>query len=173
MGNPRFRRGKVFQYRLLWQYRGQKTVHVLAAERPLTILKMVRRLCGTEPWRGATKMQIKRGWAHLARRLGVVFSAVAGIGPRDLFLRIQQAYGELNWLRVEFRQVGPWVEMQDPLENLQEPGTAKWDARCERNMAEIEAMTPEQLDAWRVNLNNYIEGRIREHNPLGRARDRK
>jgi hypothetical protein len=174
------RRGRVFQYRLLWKYRSQKyQPHELVSERPLTILKMLRRLCAAEPWMGATANNLRGCWAYLASVEHLLWHEVVDLSVREAQLRIQSHWGPLEWLRVEFRQVGPWVEMLDPLDNLKEPGTEKWDIRARANFAKVEGMTREELDNYRVRLAPFIEEAIiRERaNPVlnpavGRTRSR-
>ena len=103
----------------------------------------------TEPWMGATEMNVRRGWARLSYMLGVPFETVSGIPPREVMRRIQAAYPELDFIRVEFRQVGPWTELLDPLANLVTVGGARADKRMNDFYDKIEQMTPADLDAWR------------------------
>lgn len=175
---PKFRRAQTFQYRLLWKHRTQKgPAHELVSERPLTILKMLRRLCSEEPWTGAAKSNLRRGWAYLAMRRRLLWHEVVDLSVREVQKQIQAYWGPLEWLRVEFRQVGPWTEMLDPLDNLKQPKvTERWDIKAGKNLAEVEAMTREELDAWRKRIPTFIEEVfLSERNgtsaPVGRTRD--
>lgn len=146
---PQLRRFK-YQYRLVWAYKGQPRPRRLMAESAQRILRALRRIATTEPWRGTTQTTLKKAWVRLAFLMDAPFEVVEGMGPREVIQRIQDAYGPLDFVRVEYRQVGQWTEMLDPLANLPTAGTANGDAKMARFYDKVEQMTPEQLNAWRV-----------------------
>mgnify|MGYP001584059444 CR=1 FL=1 len=143
-------RRRKYQYRVVWGYKGRPGERrMVKAENPYKALRTLRRMATTEPWMGATEMNVRRGWARLSYMLGVPFETVSGIPPREVMRRIQAAYPELDFIRVEFRQVGPWTELLDPLANLVTVGGARADKRMNDFYDKIEQMTPADLDAWR------------------------
>lgn len=146
---PAERRTHKYQYRLVWKYQGQKSVRKLIASSPTTILRMLMRVGTDEPWMGINPTQLKRTWAWLARRLNVNFDAVADVTPRNALLGLRDSFPALEYIRVETRQVAPWVEFLDPLVNLRTPSSDKMDTKRLATLAEVEGMTRAELDAWR------------------------
>lgn len=141
-----------YQYRLLWHYVGSKNTHEFRGDRQATVLKMLRRVATPAPWLGMSRGQVKKGWARLCMRMNVPFEMVAGFSPKEMALRIQATFPLLDWVRVEHRQVGEWVETIDPLNTLRTPTSDRADARTTAMFAEIEAMSQAQLDAWRSRI---------------------
>jgi hypothetical protein len=120
-----------YQYRLVWRREGD--LHdrrkVFNAAQPT--YKFITRLAMESPWRGAGKVFLRRSWAFLARRLQVPMAAVLGYSTRDAVQALRDNNPKLVWLRVEMRQVAPWVEMLNPLDILRTKNTAKAEARAE------------------------------------------
>lgn len=143
-------RAKKFEYRLLWRYKGKKRIGLLMAQRQLRILRFLRRIGTTEPWRGATTQVIRKGWMRLALMTEVPFSEISHLSARDVMRRIQESYPEVDFIRVEYRQVGEWTEMIDPLTYLETEATHNADRRLAAVYAKLEAMTPAELDNWRM-----------------------
>lgn len=143
------RRKPQFQYRLVWKYRGQALERRLIKDRPDAILNMLRRVGTTTPWMGASPTQARRVWAWVARRLAVPFEAVATMKLRQAFLALQHSYPQLEYIRVERRQVAAWVELLDPLETLRTAGTEARDEKRIKLVNEVEAMDAEALQAFR------------------------
>lgn len=149
-----------YQYRLLWKYQGGRKVHELRSERPAAVLRMLRRVATDTPWFGVGRRILRKAWARLCFRMNIPFAAIAGLPPKDVIVRIQETFPKLDWVRVEHRQVGNWVETIDPLNTLRTPGTDREDVRTEAMFALVSAMTPEELDKWRtVVTDDYLAGR--------------
>jgi hypothetical protein len=138
-----------YQYRLVWKYRAEKRARLLVSDRPNAIRRMLRRVGSDKPELGVTPTQLKRSWAWLARRLDVGFEAVSHIEPREILFRLRDSFPRLEYVRVEQRQVGPWVEMLDPLNNLMTGSTLKAEEKRAALLERVQAMTREELDAWR------------------------
>lgn len=139
-----------FEYRLIWAYQGSKTRKVVLAQQPSRILKRLRRLATTEPWMGATITALRKSWNHLKLKQELQWEDVAGLGIREVMLQIQRSYPDLDFIRVEFRQVGDWVQMLEPEHRLRTPTTNASDERQLALLARIEAMPPDELDNWRL-----------------------
>lgn len=138
-----------YQYRLVWQYKGQTRKRILVAEQPSRVLRMLRRIGTRQPWLGVTEIQFRRAWAWLARRLYVPFAAVADIPADDILLRLQDSFPALDYIRVEHRQVGEWTELLDPLHTLRTPSASKIVAKAEAVAEKARHMSRAELDAWR------------------------
>lgn len=143
-------RAKKFEYRLLWRYKGSKRVGSLMAQRQLRILRFLRRIGTTEPWRGATTQALRKGWMRLSLMCDLPFSEVADLPAKDVMARIQRAYPDVDFIRVEYRQVGEWTEMIDPLTYLESDATNNADRRLAALYAQVEGMTEAQLNNWRL-----------------------
>jgi hypothetical protein len=143
--------GKRFarQYRLVWKYEGQKHPRILVSDNSNSILRMLRRVGTDEPWMGVTPVQFKRCWAWVARRLNIDFGAVAHMGPREALLALRDSFPKLEYIRVDSRQVAPWVELIDPLESLRTMSTGRADQKRLALFEEAESMSEEELAAWR------------------------
>jgi hypothetical protein len=140
-----------YQYRLVWRYKGEKRNRYYVSDNPGSVLAMMWRVGTASPQRGVTATQFRRAWAWYARRLNVSVAAVADISPADILVRLQESFPRLDYIRVEQRQVAPWVEMLDPVEcihNLR-PKTIDAEAKRERFFVHVAEMSREQLDAWR------------------------
>lgn len=138
-----------FQYRLVWKYRGEHRPRYFVADRPASVLRMLRRVATDQPELGVTPTQFKRAWAWLARRIGVSFPAVAEIPPAEILIRLRDSFPRLEYVRVEQRQVGAWAETLDPLVTLRTPAIAKSEAKRQELVNVLQTFTREQLDAWR------------------------
>lgn len=162
-------RRRKFQYRIVWGYKNKPgNKRMLKAESPHKVLRTLRRMATTEPWMGATESNVRRGWARLSFMLGVPFETVSDVPPKEVMRRIQAAYPELDFVRVEFRQVGPWTELLDPLANLTTPATARMDQRLNEFYEKIEQMTPADLDAWRSIPAAEADAQRAQHGRVGR-----
>jgi hypothetical protein len=148
----RQRKALRYQYRVLWKYQGSKHVHELRGDRPLTVLKMLRRVATKTPWLGIGRSALRKSWARLCMRLNVPFDVVSGLSPREVAVRIQETFPRLEWCRVEHRQVGDWTETIDPLNTLRTPTTDAGDARTEKLFDDIGAMGTVELDNWRSTI---------------------
>lgn len=149
-----------YQYRLLWKYVGSKTLHELRGDKPATVLKMLRRVATPAPWLGTGRTTLRKAWARLTMRLGVPYDAISGLGPKDVILRIQQTFPKLEWVRVEHRQVGEWVETIDPLNTLRSPSSDRSDARTVELFERVSKMTTAELDDWRSRISDdFLAGR--------------
>lgn len=149
-----------FQFRLLWKYKGAKKVHELRSDTPAPALNMLRRVATTTPWMGVTKGQLRKAWARLQMRLELQAAAIKHFGPREVIQKIQDTFPELEWVRVEHRQVGEWVEQINPLVTLHTEKSIRADKRTVKMFETIEAMTSEELDAWRKFVSpEYLAGR--------------
>ncbi len=138
------------QFRVVWRYKGQKQERQVISDNPSTVLRMLRRVGTTTPWMGTTTVQFRRAWAWLMRRLNVPFEAVAEIPPKNVLLQLQASFPQLEYIRVESRQVAPWVAVIDPLLTLQTAGTAKADAKKLATLKMAEQLAAEgRLDEWR------------------------
>ena len=146
---PQNRRFK-YQYRVVWGYKGKPGYkRTKLFDHGSAVLRILRRLATAEPWMGASQTNLRRGWARLALMLGVPFAAVADVPPKEVMRRIQAAYPELDYARVEFRQVGEWRELLDPLGTLPTHTTEQADKRLLDFIEKLEHMTPVELDTWR------------------------
>lgn len=166
---PSQQRAMQYQYRLLWKYAGSHRVHELRADKTGPILKMLRRVATQTPWLGTGKSVLRKAWARLCFRLDVPFDVVAGLGPREVVQRIQDTFPKLDWVRVEHRQVGPWVQTLDPLNTLRSRTNDIADAKTEKMFDEVESWTPEQLDAWRARVSD--EYRVQRRNAVSNNRE--
>lgn len=152
MKAKRQQRALKYQYRLLWKYTGSKKVHELRADTTSTVLKMLRRVATKTPWLGVGRAALRKAWSRLCFRLNIPYDAIAGLSPREVIQRIQDTFPELEWVRVEFRQVGQWTEMIDPLNNLRTASSDKQDARTEQLFDDISQWSQAQLDDWRTHV---------------------
>lgn len=143
-------RGRKFEYRLVWRYKGTGRTSQLMAQRQLRILRLLRRLATNEPWRGATIQSLRKSWMRLSLMSDMPWDAVQGLKAKEVILRIQASYPEIEFIRVEWRQVGAWTEMLDPLTNLVTNTTQNSDRRLQAVYDMVEAMGPEELDTWRM-----------------------
>ena len=144
---PRARR---FEYRVCWVYQGGKAVHSKIMAMPQQVLSHVRLLVSPHPWIGARKTHLRSVWNRLAARLDVPVADLAHLPLREACLALRATFPPLDWMRVEFRQVGRWTEMVEPLAYLHTPQTDQADARSAALLAWVEAMTPEELQKWRA-----------------------
>lgn len=139
-----------YEYRLVWGYKGSKAKQVKIAQQPTRVLRMLRRLATDEPWMGASIGSLRKAWNHLQLRTEVAWEAVSERTLRDVMLAIQQTYPELDYIRVEFRQVGPWVEQLDPMRTLRTVTSEAADVRQLALVDKVEGMSREELDTWRM-----------------------
>jgi hypothetical protein len=156
-----------YQYRLVWRYAGEKRDRTYVSDSPSSVLRMLRRIGTDEPWMGCSPTQIKRCWAWICRRLGVPFEAVADLSAKQALLKLRDSYPPLEYIRVEQRQVAPWTEMLDPLTSLRTASADRTDKRRQQNIETVEAMTREQLDAWRW-IPDEQSDKFRRRSDLGR-----
>lgn len=145
---PRRRRFD-YQYRLVWKYASEKAPRQFVSDRAFAVLQLMRRIGTKEPWTGCTETQMKRSWAYVARRQNVPFEAVAEMSLRQALLALQASFPKLEFIRVEMRQVAEWTTVIDPVRALATEYTERAMAKRAKTVAAIEAMTREQLDAWR------------------------
>lgn len=138
-----------YQYRLYWKYKGEKAPRQLVSDRAFSVLQLMRRIGTDQPWTGCTETQLKRSWAYLARRQNVTFEAVAELGIKQALLNLQATFPKLEYIRVEMRQVGEWTAVLDPVRKLATIYTERAAKKRATAVARIEALTREQLDAWR------------------------
>lgn len=143
-------RGRKFEYRIVWRYKGKHRTGQLMAQRQLRILRFLRRLATNEPWRGATIQTLRKCWMRLSLMSDVPFDEIQHLRAEEVLTRIQQTYPEVEFARVEWRQVGAWTEMLDPLVNLQTEATENSDRRLAAIYAQVAEMTTEQLNTWRL-----------------------
>lgn len=143
------RRHFTFQYRLVWKYQGEKNVRQYVSDRAFAVLQLLRRVGTKEPWTGCTETQMKRSWAYLARRQGVTFEVVAELGLKQALLNLQATFPKLEFIRVEMRQVAEWTTVIDPMRKLATVYTERAGVKRAKTLSRIEALTREQLDAWR------------------------
>jgi hypothetical protein len=140
-----------YQYRLVWRYKGEKRNRYYVSDNPGSVLAMLWRVGTDKPYRGVTQTQFRRAWAWYARRLNVSIEAVKAISPLDILTRLQESFPVLDFVRVEQRQVAPWVEMLDPVTNIHllRPKTITAEEKRHAFWVSVARMTPEELDAWR------------------------
>lgn len=162
MPAKRQKRAPKFQYRLLWRYTGSKTAHELRADSPAPILRMLRRVATKTPWLGCGRMVLRKAWSRLCFRLNVPFDAISGLAPKDVVQRIQDSFPKLDWIRVEHRQVGDWVETIDPLNTLRTDRTDKDDARTTALFEEVAGWDTQTLDDWRTRVEDDYRLRTRK-----------
>lgn len=118
---------------------------------------------------GVNRSVLRKAWSRLCFRLNVPFDAIGGLGPREVVQRIQDSFPRLEWVRVEHRQVGEWVQTIDPLNSLRTGASEAADARTAKMFEEISAMSPEQLDEWRTRVSD--EYRLRERKSAANNRE--
>lgn len=143
-------KSRLYEYRLLWAYKGRKSRSVMLAQRPGRILRHLKRVATDKPWEGATLTAVRKGWVRLSLMLDVPFDTVADLPAREVMTRIQAAYPTVDFIRVEWRQVGEWTELIDPLANLVTAATASSDRRLESLYARLDSMSTEELNLWRL-----------------------
>lgn len=141
---------RLFEYRLLWAYKGSSYRHVLLSQRPSAILRRLRRVGTVTPWDGATVTAVRKCWMRLSLLLDAPFSSIANQSAQSVLLGIQRAYPELEYIRVEWRQVGDWMQMLDPLTNLRGKNSERGEQKLKALYTSLAAMTPEQLNNWRL-----------------------
>lgn len=138
-----------YQFRLIWKYKGERNPRAFVSDRAFAVLQLMRRVGTKEPWTGCTETQMKRSWAYLARRQNVPFEAVAEMTLKQALLALQASFPKLEYIRVEMRQVGTWTPVLDPVKKLATVYTERAGIKRAKTLARIEALTREQLDAWR------------------------
>jgi hypothetical protein len=134
----------------VWKYKGARTSSVQLAQLPSRTLRLLRRIGTNTPWTGATKTSIRKCWARLAFVLDSPWDSVASLSAKEAILAIQHTYPALEWIRVEWRQVGEWTDMLDPLTHLRTPSTLAAERRLEALFETLDGMTREELDNWRL-----------------------
>lgn len=139
-----------YEFRLLWRYKGRAKSVSMLAQQSTAILRHLRRIGTDKPWEGATIATIRKSWLRLSLMLEVPFETIADLKAREVIARIQAAYPELEFIRVEHRQVGEWVETMDPLKHLCSPKTPMHDAKLEALYTKLDGMTRAELDVWRA-----------------------
>lgn len=139
-----------FEYRLVWAYKGSPVRHLKISQQPSGVLKMLRRLATSEPWMGTGVGQMRKAWNHYQMRTELDWATVAPMTLKAVMLAIQRSYPELDYIRVEFRQVGAWTAQLDPLNTLRSSTADATEARQTALVERIEAMPREELDNWRL-----------------------
>ncbi len=139
------------EYRVIWGFKGDAYTMRKVSQQKSSALRTLIRVGTSTPWLGWTLGKLKRAWWMLAKQNGELpLDVIAGLSLRDAVLGIQGLRKPVDWIRVESRHVGQWTEVIDPLRVLKGPTTNKRFALKEELMDRIDAMTPEELAAWRV-----------------------
>lgn len=143
-----------YEYRVRWGHVGgdKSKDRVVQSEKLAPVLSALRRVGTDTPWMGSNKTSFRKCWARLCFRLDVPFTAVADMSVRDVLRAIQASFGKLRFITVEFRQVGQWTELLDPLDSLRSANQDKLDKKRLDTLDQIGAMTREDLDKWRAYL---------------------
>jgi hypothetical protein len=130
----------------VWKHKG-RDVQRFRAETAYPILKKLRFLATAEPWEGHSRAKVRGVWQQLCARLDVPWDAVKDIKARAAVQKLRETYPPLEFIRVEFRQVGPWTEQLDPLTTLAEHAE-KPDKRNREFYDALESMPEARLDTW-------------------------
>jgi len=143
-----------YEYCVRWGHVGgdKSKDRVVQSEKLAPVLSALRRVGTDTPWMGSNKTSFRKCWARLCFRLDVPFTAVASMSVREVLLAIQASFGKLRFITVEFRQVGQWTELLDPLDSLRSVNQDKLDKKRLDTLDQIGAMTREDLDKWRAYL---------------------
>lgn len=165
---------RTFEYRVIWKHKTQKSENRKIFQIPHHALRFVLRLLTDEPWRGMTEGKLRKSWIRYALHTQKPWSEVSKLKLREVAKLCRDIHGPVQYLRVEFRQVGDWVVFIDPLhEMLQAPAAQRAALKMDHIVEAVDAMDPDMLDRWRVLPRDpHAEGPVARQTRLQR-RERK
>ncbi len=148
---PRQRMLRRFEYRVVWKHKGKKYQHALLCQRSDKALRAILRVATDEPWRGMTVAQMRKSWLRYMLLSDLDWAAVESMSLQEVSRKLRDAYGKIEFIRVEWRQVGEWTEYMNPMEELlRSPYSRATMLKRDQAVAAVDAMDKDSLNAWRM-----------------------